>query len=290
MGAAHSNGKKIYVNPPVNEDLKKTFVERLEKHNKEMTVNNEIDNEKYNQDKDILKKNISSIFKLIESLTKLKNDNSEKLNNVDYLNKISYLNNPYYNNFVIELSCFNKINKKNEILIFLNSILSISYDNFFSPLFMYINQIISESSINIEKVIIYEKDPCINKLINFLIYLNKYDISSIEYSYSIYQNNGLDNIDFLINTLEDILSNKRDKIIAITINLKNKIKNEVVQDVSSVQPGGKKTKSVNRKEILGKERCIYKKTGDRKEYVKYKGNLITVKDYKMIMKAKNVIK
>jgi hypothetical protein len=42
-----------------------------------------------------------------------------------------------------------------------------------------------------------------------------------------------------------------------------------------------------RKEILGKERCIYKKTGDRKEYVKYKGNLITVKDYKKIIKARN---
>uniref|UniRef100_A0A6C0L9S0 Uncharacterized protein n=1 Tax=viral metagenome TaxID=1070528 RepID=A0A6C0L9S0_9ZZZZ len=42
-----------------------------------------------------------------------------------------------------------------------------------------------------------------------------------------------------------------------------------------------------RKEILGKERCIYKKTGDRKEYVKYKSNLITVKDYKKIIKARN---
>jgi hypothetical protein len=42
-----------------------------------------------------------------------------------------------------------------------------------------------------------------------------------------------------------------------------------------------------KKEILGKKRCIYKKTGDRKEYVKYKGNLITVKDYKKIIKARN---
>jgi len=42
-----------------------------------------------------------------------------------------------------------------------------------------------------------------------------------------------------------------------------------------------------RKEILGKERCIYKKVGDRKEYVKHKGDLITVKDYKKIIKARN---
>ena len=41
-----------------------------------------------------------------------------------------------------------------------------------------------------------------------------------------------------------------------------------------------------KKQILGKERCIYKKTGDRKEYVKYKGNLITVKDYRTLMKKK----
>ena len=44
--------------------------------------------------------------------------------------------------------------------------------------------------------------------------------------------------------------------------------------------GGKKSK----KEVLGKMRCIYKIPGDRKEYVKHKGKLITVKDYKMLNK------
>ena len=42
----------------------------------------------------------------------------------------------------------------------------------------------------------------------------------------------------------------------------------------------------NKKDILGKERCIYKKSGDRKEYVKYKGDLITVNDFKKLMKSK----
>lgn len=47
---------------------------------------------------------------------------------------------------------------------------------------------------------------------------------------------------------------------------------------------GGKIKRHAKKEILGKERCIYKKTGDRKEYVKHKGRFITVRDYKKLMK------
>lgn len=50
--------------------------------------------------------------------------------------------------------------------------------------------------------------------------------------------------------------------------------------------GNPKVKKITKKEILGKERCIYKISGDRKEYVKYKGDLITLKDYKNIMKMK----
>jgi len=47
---------------------------------------------------------------------------------------------------------------------------------------------------------------------------------------------------------------------------------------------GGKVRRHAKKEILGKERCIYKKAGDRKEYVKHKGNLITVNDYRKLMK------
>jgi len=49
--------------------------------------------------------------------------------------------------------------------------------------------------------------------------------------------------------------------------------------------GGSSKKTNKKKNILGRERCIYKKTGDRKEYVKYKGDLITVKEYKIIMRT-----
>ena len=47
---------------------------------------------------------------------------------------------------------------------------------------------------------------------------------------------------------------------------------------------GGKVRRHAKKQILGKERCIYKKAGDRKEYVKHKGNLITINDYRKVMK------
>ena len=47
--------------------------------------------------------------------------------------------------------------------------------------------------------------------------------------------------------------------------------------------GGKK---YVKKELLGKLRCIYKINGSRKEYVKHKGILITVTDYKKLMMRK----
>ena len=50
--------------------------------------------------------------------------------------------------------------------------------------------------------------------------------------------------------------------------------------------GGRKA-SV-KKEVCGKLRCIYKIHGSRKEHLKYKGQLITVAEYKKLMKAKAV--
>lgn len=50
--------------------------------------------------------------------------------------------------------------------------------------------------------------------------------------------------------------------------------------------GGGSYKKTNKKNILGKERCIYKITGDRKEYIKYKGNFIAVREYKKLLKTR----
>ena len=54
--------------------------------------------------------------------------------------------------------------------------------------------------------------------------------------------------------------------------------------------GGNKGKKKYKKDILGNLRCIYKIPGDRKEYVKHNGMLITVKKYKDIISSKKKIK
>jgi hypothetical protein len=55
---------------------------------------------------------------------------------------------------------------------------------------------------------------------------------------------------------------------------------------SKILVGGGSYKKTNKKNILGKERCIYKKSGDRKEYIKYKGNFIAVREYKKLLKTR----
>lgn len=50
-----------------------------------------------------------------------------------------------------------------------------------------------------------------------------------------------------------------------------------------LQTGGKKLKKKN---ILGTEKCIYKKQGDRREYIRHNGKLITIKEYRKIKESK----
>ena len=46
-------------------------------------------------------------------------------------------------------------------------------------------------------------------------------------------------------------------------------------------------KCEKKKVVLGKERCIYKVSGSKKDYMKYKGKLVPVADYIKSMKKKN---
>jgi hypothetical protein len=61
---------------------------------------------------------------------------------------------------------------------------------------------------------------------------------------------------------------------------------EIKGELKKTLLGGAKTvvKKTIKKIVCGKLRCIYKIPGSRKEHLKYKGQLITVADYKKLMK------
>jgi hypothetical protein len=81
------------------------------------------------------------------------------------------------------------------------------------------------------------------------------------------------------------------------LDIHNKFKKYISQDIIEVDiksveikhatdfiHGGGRKAPIVKKEINGRLRCIYKIAGSRKEHIKYKGRLITVSDYKKLMK------
>jgi hypothetical protein len=240
-------------------------------------------------------KNISNLLNQINLNITNYNDN----NILSYIDYIDYFSDPNKTIFNISFDCINEIlnkpiingyeeqMKKNIIIS------SISNMNFFDNVRLQLIHISCSNNVNLDQnktsLISYREEfnsysDHKKYFINFLLYLNISDIVSVtsniedlNIEYLQEKSDKLDTIDILVNKL------------LILINSNNKKGNiEIV--LSRKQDGGNnknKPSIIVRKEILGKERCIYKKTGDRKEYVKYKGNLITVKDYKKIIKARN---
>jgi hypothetical protein len=65
--------------------------------------------------------------------------------------------------------------------------------------------------------------------------------------------------------------------------------NEKAENYNKQHGGYAKSSKFKTKELLGKLRRIYKIPNSKKEHIKHKGNLITVSEYKAVMKLKNKI-
>lgn len=104
---------------------------------------------------------------------------------------------------------------------------------------------------------------------------------------------GVEMITYLM-TDDTITKEEQSRYDNLLKSYKNRLNNDSSKEIEqelgilTTQNGGGNANITkkSKKSILGKERCIYKKAGDRKEYLRYKGDLITVKDYTKLMKAK----
>jgi hypothetical protein len=83
---------------------------------------------------------------------------------------------------------------------------------------------------------------------------------------------------YSINTIDKLIEVFRE----LNYNLDNVETSESISHTKGTH-GGRKAPIV-KKEINGRLRCIYKIAGSRKEHLKYKGQLITVADYKKLIK------
>ena len=166
--------------------------------------------------------------------------------------------------------------------VFLNLILDIQND------VITINETIF--AINSNRIVTKERLRAINNR----IFLNIYDF--IEHQLSTLDHEVVRKINKLIYTLTNLgmkdaedLYNRLKKKESYN-NFKEDITNEDTTLFGQLYKGGKKSKKQPKKEILGVMRCIYKLPDDRKEYVKHKGKLITIKDFKEFMKPKKQAK
>ena len=120
--------------------------------------------------------------------------------------------------------------------------------------------------------------------------------------YKIAQKDDISHFTDAYNTLYSDIRNmsfKSSKLVSGLEDLANDINTNIIKDpenkidltrIDELKPtkqgGGKKSKKQPKKEVNGVSRCIYKLPGDRKEYVRSKGKLITLKDLKKNMKPK----
>lgn len=81
------------------------------------------------------------------------------------------------------------------------------------------------------------------------------------------------------------LSNQFKKTIDSVFH-KPEVKTLIEQKVLRGGKNKRKVSQVNKKDVLGKQRNVYKFVGDRKEYIKYKNEYVLLKKYKEMQKTK----
>jgi hypothetical protein len=146
------------------------------------------------------------------------------------------------------------------------------------------------------KLITKNCDNYITKLFNndTGLFISGFGCSNKE-SISTYYNNA-NKLHDNVKTTDDINKYRKTALLHLLTNnsmgnFKSRIiNNDISKELLNISQGGNRktttVKKISKKTILGKERCIYAIQGDRKEYLRYKGNLIPVKDYKKLMKDK----
>jgi hypothetical protein len=146
------------------------------------------------------------------------------------------------------------------------------------------------------KLITNDCDNYITKLFNndTGLFISGFGCSNKE-SISTYYNNA-NKLHDNVKTTDDINKYRKTALLHLLTNnsmgnFKSRIiNNDISKELLNISQGGNRktttVKKISKKTILGKERCIYAIQGDRKEYLRYKGNLIPVKDYKKLMKDK----
>lgn len=115
------------------------------------------------------------------------------------------------------------------------------------------------------------------------------EIRMINYLNRYFNENNLDWTNFVNYDLRNLTKINFLNYINIIIDELKKCKGQTNEE-NFEQMGGRTNKKRPKKEILGKIMVIYKINGDHKEYVRHKGKLITIKDYKELMKAKKAKK
>jgi hypothetical protein len=156
------------------------------------------------------------------------------------------------------------------------------------------------------------RDSLIKEIENIKASISKEDIDGIRKRYKVYEvsleklfkdisiidnpnNSFTGSVKSLFGVTSDSLKEQKIKLLKFLKQLEylfetkyKYIKIENLKPIPNphIQVGGGSYKKTNKKNILGKERCIYKKSGDRKEYIKYKGNFIAVREYKKLLKTR----